>query len=103
MQHITGLDRKTLIRQMNSKIRRKRRKRQRGKTYGPKVDDALRVNSESLDHICAERLTPQLVPMAKDLAAHGELEVSAELLHKLECISISTVRRRLSKFSRLQQ
>jgi hypothetical protein len=103
MQHITGLNRKTLIRHMNSKIERKRRKKQRGKTYGPRVDDALRVISESLDHICAERLTPQLVPMAKHLAAHGELEASAELLQKLESISISTVRRRLNKFTRLQQ
>jgi IS30 family transposase len=40
--------------------------------------------------------------MAKHLAAHSELEVSEELLHKLECISISTVRRRLHKFARLQ-
>ncbi len=103
MQHITGLNRKTLIRHMSSKIERKRRRRQRGKTYGAKVDDALRVISESLDHICAERLTPQLVPMAEHLAAHGELQVSAELLQKLERISVSTVRRRLSKFAHLQQ
>jgi hypothetical protein len=103
MQHITGLNRKTLIRHMNSKIERKPRKRQRGKTYGPKVDDALRVISESLDHICPERITPQLVPMAKHLAAHGELQISPELLNKLECISISTVRRRLKKFAHLQQ
>ena len=103
MEQITGLNRKTLIRHMHGKIERQRRARQRGKTYGPKVDDALRVIAESLDHICAERLTPQLVPMAKHLAAHGELQVSAELLHKLECISVSTVRRRLSKFAYLQQ
>ncbi len=103
MQHITGLNRKTLIRHMNSKIERKPRKRQRGKTYGPKVEDALRVISEALDHICPERITPQLVPMAKHLAAHGELQISAELLNKLECISISTVRRRLKKFAHLQQ
>jgi hypothetical protein len=103
MEHTTGLDRKTLIRHMNSKIERKRRRRQRGKTYGPKVDDALRVISESLDHICAERITPQLVPIAEHLAAHGELQLSEELLHKLECISVSTVRRRLSKFARLLQ
>jgi hypothetical protein len=41
--------------------------------------------------------------MAEHLAAHGELQVSAELLHKLERISVSTVRRRLSKFAYLQQ
>jgi transposase InsO family protein len=102
MEHITGLNRKTLIRHMNSKIERKPRTRQRGDTYGHEVDDALRVVSESLDHICAERLTPQLVPMAKHLAAHGELTVSAELLEQLEAISISTVRRRQKKFARLE-
>jgi hypothetical protein len=103
MQHVTSLNRKTLIRHMNSKIERKPRERQRGKTYGPQVDDALRVISESLDYICPERLTPQLAPMAKHLAAHGELELSTELLGKLEDISISTVRRRVKKFARLQQ
>ena len=103
MERIAGLNRKTLISHMNSKIERRARTKQRGKTYGPRVDDALRVISESLDHICAERLTPQLVPMAMHLAAHGEPQVSAELLQKLECISVSTVRRRLSKFAYLQQ
>ena len=103
MEQITGLNRKTLIRHMKGKIERKRRSRQRGKTDGPKVDDALRVISESLDHVCAERITPQLVPMAKHLAALGELQVSVELVHKLECISVSTVRRRLNKFAHLQQ
>jgi hypothetical protein len=102
MQQMTGLHRKTLIRHMNSKIERKPRIRQRGDTYGHEVDDALRVISESLDHICAERLTPQLVPMARHLAAHGELTVSAELLEQLEAISISTVRRRQKKFARLE-
>ena len=103
MEQITGLNRKTPIRHMNSKIERKPRRRERGKTYGPRVDDALRVISESLDHICAERLTPQLALMAKHLAAHGELQVSSELLQKLEHISVSTVRRRLSKFKHLDQ
>jgi hypothetical protein len=103
MEQITGLHRKTLIRHMNSKIERRPRGRQRGRTYGPRVDDALRVISESLDHICAERLTSQLAPMARHLSAHGELQVSPELLQKLECISVSTVRRRLSKFAHLQQ
>jgi len=63
MEQIIDLNRKTLMRHMNSKIERTRRTRQRGKTYGPKADDALRAISESLDHICAGRLTPQLAPM----------------------------------------
>jgi hypothetical protein len=103
MEHVTGLHRKSLIRHMNSKIARQPRRSQRGKTYGHEVDDALRVISESLDHICAERLTPHLLPMAEHLAAHSELQLSAGLLDKLERISISTVRRRLQKFARLDR
>ena len=103
MEYLTGLNRKTLIRHMNSKvIERTPRRRQRGRTYGHQVDDALRVISESLDYICAERLTPQLVPMAKHLAAHGELQTSDDLLAQLARISASTVRRRLQKIARLQ-
>ena len=65
MQAVTGKHRKSLIRLMNGSLKRKRRSRQRGKTYGPEVDDALRVIDPSFDHICAERLTPNLVWMAR--------------------------------------
>jgi len=103
MEHVTGLNRKTLIRHMNrKKIERQPRRKQRGKTYGHRVDDALRVISESLDYICAERLRPILVPMAKHLAAHNELQPSDDLLAQLARISVSTVRRRLQKFERLE-
>jgi IS30 family transposase len=103
MEFMTGLNRKTLIRHMKRKvIERKPRRKQRGRIYGHQVDDALRVISESLDYICAERLTPQLVPMAKHLAAHGELQPSDDLLAQLARISVSTVRRRLHKFERLE-
>jgi len=104
MEQVTGLDRKTLIRHMKRKvIARRPRRRQRGQTYGHEVDDALRVISESLDYICAERLQPQLVAHAQDLARHSELQVSADLLDKLEHLSLSTLRRRLQKFARLDQ
>ncbi len=36
-------------------------RKQRGRTYGPKVDDALRVIAESFHYVCAERLVPNLV------------------------------------------
>ena len=97
MQAITKKDRKTLIRQMKSDLVRKPRKKQRGKTYGADVDDALRVIHESLDYVCAERLTPNLGWMAKQLAAHGEMEITPALLEQLGRISVSTVRRRLAK------
>jgi hypothetical protein len=102
LEYATGLNRKTLIRHMKRKvIERKPRRKQRGRTYDHHVDDALRVIWESLDYICAERLTPQLVTMAKHLAAHGELQPSDDLLAQLARISVSTVRRRLQKIARL--
>jgi hypothetical protein len=97
MQAVTGKHRKSLIRLMNNSLKRKRRSRERGEMYGPDVDDALRVIDPSFDHICAERLTPNLVWMARHLDRHGELRATAKLLDQLERISVSTVQRRLSR------
>ena len=93
MEAVTRLHRKSLIRLMSCSLERKPRCKQRGRTYGPEVDDALRVISESLDHICAERLQPNLVWIASHLAHHGEIEASPLLLDQLSRISVSTVRR----------
>jgi hypothetical protein len=97
MEAVTGLHRKSLIRLMNGSLERKPRRKQRNRTYGPEVDDALRVISESLDYICADRLTPNLVWMATHLAAHGEMDTSPRLLEQLERVSISTVKRRIER------
>ncbi|MGD2166045.1 MAG: hypothetical protein PVH50_11020 [Anaerolineae bacterium] len=97
MEAVTGLHRKSLIRLMNASLTRKPRRGQRGKTYGPDVDDALCVIYESYDGICAERLTPNLVAMAKQLDRHGELRATPGLLCQLGRISVSTVQRRLDR------
>lgn len=97
MVQIIGLDRKTIIRLMKGDLARKPRQRQRGCTYGPEVDDALRVIAETLDYICAERLTPQLALTAEQLARHGELSLTPALLTQLQQISVSSVRRRLQR------
>jgi hypothetical protein len=96
IEKVTRLHRKSLIRLMGSSLERKPRQRQRGRTYGPEVDDALRVIAESHDYICAERLQPTLVGMATHLARHGEISVSPHLLHQLSRISVSTLRRILN-------
>ena len=93
MEAVTGLHRKSLVRLIHSSLERKSRSQQRSKTYGAEVSTAIRVIADSLDYPCAERLTPNLVWMAKHLAAHDELEVSDPLLLLLEQISISTVER----------
>ncbi|MGB3904028.1 MAG: integrase, partial [Anaerolineae bacterium] len=97
MEAITGLHRKSLIRLMSGSLERKPLHKRRGRTYGPGVDDALRVISESFDHICAERLQPNVVWMATHLARHGEIEVSQLLLDQLSQISVSTARRILTR------
>ncbi len=102
MQTITKLRRKSLVRLINSDLTRRKRTKQRGRTYGIEVHRALKIISESFDHICAERLQPNLVWMAEHLAAHGELEISSSLLKKLDKISVSTVRRILKKLGQDQ-
>ena len=97
MEAVTGMYRKSLIRLMNGSLERKPRSGQRGRIYGPEVDDALRVIAESLDYICAERLTPNLVWIANHLAVHGELETSPLQLEELGQISVSTVGRILGR------
>ena len=97
MEAVTEMHRKGLIRLMNGSLERKPRCRERGKTYGSEVDDALRIIDETLDFVCAERITPNLVWMASLLSTHGEIEATPSLLDQLSQISISTVGRRLSR------
>jgi len=97
MQAVTELHRKTLIDLINGELKRKPRKKQRGRIYGPEVDDALRVIDKSFDYICAERLTPNLVWMTQHLARHSELETSDLLLERLGRISVSSVGRILGR------
>lgn len=102
MEAVTELHRKSLIRLMNGDLERKPRRKQRGKVYKADVDHILCIIDESLDYICAERLTPALVKMAQHLAAHGELETTPMLLEQLEQISVSTVKRHLATIRRGQ-
>ena len=100
MEAVTWMHRKSLTRLMNSSLERKPRRKQRGRRYGADVDYALQIVYESFDYICAERLTPNLVWMAKHLDAHGELRTTPELLEQLAQISISSVQRRLGGMKR---
>ncbi len=100
MEAVTGLHRKSLIRLVRARtLNRKRRRRVRGRTYGPEVEDAIRVVWESLDYICAERVTPALVPTARHLEHFGELVLTADLVAQLARISRATVQRLMGKLS----
>jgi len=65
MEQVTGMHRKSLTRLMRSahqgSLERKKRKTQRSPTYGKEVGQVVWLVWESLDYICAERLTPQLL------------------------------------------
>lgn len=97
LEEVTGLGRKTLISKLGSDLETKPQRKKRGRSYGPEVDDAIRVIWETLDYISAERLTPSLASMAKLLAQHDELSVTPQLGEQLERISIATVGRILKR------
>jgi len=100
LQAMTGLHRKSLVRLLApGGLARHPRQRQRGRAYGSDVDDALRVIWESLDYVCAERLTPALLATAWVLARHGELGLTPEVEAHLSRISVATVQRRLTRFA----
>jgi hypothetical protein len=95
MEAHTGLHRKSLIRRLKSPIKRRVRRRERAKTYGPEVDAALLVIWETLDYICPLRLHSSLVSMGESLGEHHELEWSPHLARQMAEISVSTVGRHL--------
>lgn len=96
METVTGLHRKSLIRLLRQpSLARQPRRQQRGRTYGLAVRGVIAVVWESLDYICAERLTPALLPMAQHLARFGECPLTPELEAQLATISRPTVHRLL--------
>lgn len=94
---VTGLHRKSILRILNGRLSRKKREKQRGKSYGCEVEDALHIIARSLDYPCAERLKPNLTWMSEHLAVYGELKLDAELREQLAKVSISTVKRLMKK------
>jgi hypothetical protein len=99
-QRVTHRHRKSLIRLLRGNLERKPRRRQRGRSYGPRVEHAVRLVARALDYPCAERLQPALVPIAQALASHGELDLPPDVLLQLERISVSTVGRMVQRMRR---
>jgi len=100
MVEVTKLHRKSLVRLMNApsleRVKKKRRPKRR--RYGAAVEDVIRVVWESLDYICAERLTPALLSTARQLAEWEELALTPELEEALGRVSRATVQRLLCRF-----
>lgn len=101
MQADTNLHRKYLIARMNGPaIQRRKRKRERSRSYGPDVEQTISLVADALDWIGAERLQPCLAETAQHLARFGHLTLTTALLGQLETIRISTVRRILHRLGR---
>src|SRR6266567_6195834 len=98
MEQVSKLHRKHVIRLLNvQSLERKKRSTPRSRTYGVEVERVVLRVWESLDYICAERLTPSLLWMARHLASFGVLVLTAEIESQLATISCATVQRMLRK------
>jgi hypothetical protein len=100
MSSVTGLHRKNLLRLLHAPTldRAPKRRRFRRRRYGPEVADVVRVVWESLDYVCAERLTPGLLPTAQQLARWEEIALTPAVEAQLGAISRATVQRLLQRF-----
>lgn len=100
MGTITGLNRKSLVRLMKSRLKRKRRVTRRSRTYDADVEYVVRIVWESLDYVCAERLHSQLLSTARHLADFGELVLTYGLEQQLGNISRATLGRMMKRIGK---
>lgn len=101
MEEVTGMHRKSLTRLLHApSLARTPRRTQRDRRYGAAVRQIVQVVWESLDYVCAERLTPQLLATAQHLATFGEVTLTAALEAELAAISRATVGRMLTRLPR---
>ena len=98
MEQVTGLHRKSLLRLLHARsLQRKKRTTPRSRTYGLEVEQVILLVWESLDYVCAERLTPVLLVTAQHLARFGVVRLTAQVERQLSTISEATVTRLLRK------
>jgi hypothetical protein len=99
MEQVTGMHRKSLTRLLHAEsLERKKRQVPRRRSYGKAVEEVIVSVWESLDYICAERLTPILLTMAQHLARFGAVKLTKELEEQLQTISRATVSRVLHAY-----
>ena len=99
MEEVTGMHRKSLTRLMHAtSLERRQRQRPRARQYGLEVERVIVRVWESRDYICAERLTPGLLVMARHLACFEPLGLTARVEEQLATISRATVARLLGKY-----
>src|SRR5947209_1518560 len=99
MEQVSGLHRKSLSRLLHAQsLERKSRQKLRRPSYGAEVEEVILQVWESLDDICAERLTPALFTMAQHLARFATVKLTGEIEEQLQTISRATVSRILRRY-----
>src|SRR5713226_7351778 len=99
MEQVTGMHRKSLTRLMHAtSLERQKRQSVRQRRYGAEVEEVIVQIWESLDYICAERLTPVLCTMAQHLARFAVVKLTEAIEEQLKTISRATVSRILGRF-----
>jgi hypothetical protein len=100
---VAGFDRKYAITLMNQPSPRRaaagKKRSGRPRAYQHCLS-VIEVAWEALDYCCAERLHPQLLPLATALAHHAEVELTREAREELARISRATLARRLAELPR---
>lgn len=98
MEQVTNMHRKSLIRVLHaSSLERKKRETPRSRSYGLDVERVVLKVWESLDYVCAERLTPSLLVTAQHLTHFGVVSLTEGIEGQLATISCATVERMLRK------
>ncbi len=99
MEQVSGMHRKSSTRLLHAQsLERTKRKTVRERSYGAEVEEVIVQVWESLDSICAERLTPVLLPMAQHLARFATVKLTGEIEEQLQTISRATVSRILRRY-----
>ena len=93
MEQVTGLHRKSLLRLLPRPVGSARSAQRRATIYGIEVEQVMLRVWESLDYVCAERLTPVLLPTAQHLARFGVVHLTEQLEEQVGQISEATVTR----------
>lgn len=91
----TGVNRKHAIQLLNADNSHPRQKRERQRTYGTDVHDALLVIWKASNYSCGKRLVPFMPFWIAALERHAHLSLTDEVRSSLLCISAATVDRML--------
>src|SRR5712692_2183313 len=85
MEQMTGMLSLSLTRLLHAaSLERQKRKTARQRSYGAEVEEVIVQIWESLDYICAERLTPVLPTMAQHLARFAVVKLTEAIEEQLK-------------------